>query len=103
MANGKCAIHQHADRAKELARRSIESRRRAAAETRIKADIIAPRSPEELVSQLAQVFVEVKNGQLDVAVGRTMANVALVILKGFEVSDVKRQIEEIKVLLNQRA
>lgn len=102
MANGKCAMHQYPDRAKELARKSVEARRRAVDEARSRGGIDPPKSPEELVNQLSQVFAEVKNGQLDVAVGRTMANVALVILKGFEVTDIKRQLAELKDLVNQR-
>lgn len=102
MPNGKCAMHQHPDRARELARKSVEARRQANAEARKRAAILPPKNPEELVNQLAQIFAEIKNGELDVSVGRTMANVALVIFKGFEVTDVKKQVEALKSLLNQR-
>jgi hypothetical protein len=103
MANGKCAIHQHPDRAKELATRSIEVRRKTKAETHAKDEILAPRSPDELVSSLAQVFADLKNGKLDVGVARTMANVGMVVLKGFEVVDLKKQLTELQDLLKQRA
>jgi len=103
MANGKCAIHQHPERAKELATRSTEARRKTKAEARTKDEISAPRSPDELVRNLAQVFADLKNGKLDVAVARTMANVGMVVLKGFAVVDLKKQLTELQALLKQRA
>lgn len=102
-ANGKCLIHQDRDKARDLARRSVDARRRAAAEAHAQSEIVAPKTPAELVNELAQVFAELKSGKLDVAVGRTMANVGMVILKGFEVVDIKKQLEEIEGLLKQRS
>ena len=100
--NGICSIHQYPDKAAELSRKAVEARRKAAAEAQLKAEIAAPKSPDELLGQLAEVFAELKNGKLDVAVARTMANVGMVILKGFEVVDLKNQLRVIQALLNQR-
>jgi hypothetical protein len=45
----------------------------------------------ELVIELAKVFADLKCGALDVAVGRAMASVAAVILKGWEQTAIRRR------------
>jgi O-succinylbenzoate synthase len=101
-ANGYCSIHQYPEKAAELSLKAAEARRKAAAEAHARAEILAPKTPDELLGQLAEVFAELKNGKLDVAVARTMANVGMVILKGFEVVDLKKQLQAIQGLLNRR-
>jgi hypothetical protein len=62
----------------------------------------APETPEELIRGLAHIFAEVANGDLDQNLGRSLATIANSMLKGFEVVDVKRQLEEIEKLLKER-
>src|SRR5712691_1712200 len=88
--NGYCSIHEYPEKAAELSRKAVEARRKTAAEAHIQAEILPPKTPDELLGQLAEVFAELKSGKLDVAVARTMANVGMVILKGFEVVDLKK-------------
>lgn len=102
MANGKCAIHQNPDRAKELAKRSIESRRRAAAVAHAAVEILAPKTAEDLVGQLGQVLADLRNGRVDVGVARTMASVGQVFLKGLELTDAKKQLNRIEELVRER-
>lgn len=102
-ANGKCPMHQGPGKARELARKGVEARRRAADEAQKTATIAAPKSPEDLLRALAQVFADLKNGTLSVAVGRTMANVGQVIFKGFELVDLKKQLNELEERLRERS
>jgi hypothetical protein len=101
-ANGKCPMHQGPGTARELARRGVEARRRAAGEADSAAKIAAPKSPEELLWALTEVFADLKNGTLSVAVGRTMANVGQVILKGLNWLT-KKQLNELEERLRERS
>lgn len=102
MANGRCAMHQHPDRAKELAKKSIESRRKVTVEAHPPSETLPPRTPEEVVTQLGQVFADVRNGKVDVSKGRTLANLAHVILRGLEIVDLKKQLKQIEELVRER-
>ena len=102
MPNGKCAMHQHPNRAKELARKSVESRRRVIVQTAPIAEIPPPTSADDLVSQLGQIFADLRSGKIDVGIARTTANVAQVILKGLELTDAKKQLNRIEELLRER-
>lgn len=102
MANGRCAMHQYPNRAKELASKSIESRRKAAADAHAMTEIPPPKTPDEVVRQLAQVFADVRNGKVDVSKGRTLANLGQVLLRGQEIVDLKKQLNQIEDLVRER-
>ena len=61
--NGYCPIHEYPEKAAELSRKAVEARRRAAAEAHSQAEILPPKTPDELLGQLAEVLCGVKERQ----------------------------------------
>ena len=100
--SGKCAMHAGKNRARDLARKSVEARQKAKEAAAKRLQVEAPRTPEQLIAGMARVFAEVANGDLDQNLGRSLATVANSILKGFEIVDVKKQLGEIEKLLRER-
>ena len=100
--SGKCAMHSGRNCARDLAQKSVLSRRRAREEARSRLAAEAPRTPEDLVRELSTTFAEVKNGTLDENRARALATVANSIFKGFELTTVRKQLTEIERLLKER-
>ena len=61
------------------------------------ADIASPVSAMELTRALGDVFADVRNRRLDPSVARTLAQVSMAILKGFEVGELAKRIEKLEV------
>ncbi len=100
--NGKCAMHSSKNRARDLAQRSAAARREAREKARNSLLTKSPETPEDLIRQLATTFAELANGRVDENRARALASVANVILKGFELIDVKKQLAEIERQLKER-
>lgn len=58
-ANGFCSIHEYPGRAAELSRKAVEARHRTAAEAQAKAEILPPKTPDELLVSAPAGFVSI--------------------------------------------
>jgi hypothetical protein len=91
-SNGKCAIHQHKNKARELARKGVERRRKEGEEARAKAAAIVADSSEDLNKALAVVLTELLIGNIDAATARAAACVANTMLKAREVIQAEKRL-----------
>jgi hypothetical protein len=62
----------------------------------------APKDSGELVTELTKAFVDLRCGDLDVAVGRALASVAAVILKGWEQTAIRGELQQLREMINER-
>jgi hypothetical protein len=87
--NGKCAIHQRGDAARDLARRGVERRQTTAKESRARAAVLISNGSEDVEKALAAVFSDLLIGEIDASTARAAACVALAMLKAREVAQWK--------------
>jgi hypothetical protein len=95
-------MHSGKNRARDLAQKSVLARRKARERARSHLAIEAPATPEDLVRKLSTAFAELRGGQLDENRARALATVGNSILKGFELTTVRKQLNEIERLLTRR-
>jgi hypothetical protein len=95
-------MHSRKNRAREMARKSVAARQKAKAEALGRLTIESPKNAEDLVRELLAAFTELRNGTLDENRARALATIGNSILKGFELTDVRRQLAEIERILTER-
>ena len=96
LMNGFCAFHGDPSRAAALGRRSGQVRPHVERDDQ-RGDVPAPTSAGEPIRALGDVFADVRNRRLDPSVARTLAQVSMAILKGFEVGELAERIEKLEV------
>jgi len=90
---GLCSLHAKPGRAADIGRQGGKARKKVLYTDDADASIPALKTAEDVRTVLGQVISDVRAGKLDPKIASTMAYVANVQLRAFEVADLERRLK----------